>query len=173
MNFGYYRFEPIGAIVNCFTIWLLTLYLVIEAYSRIMHPPKYFEQTIMLITATFGVLANLSMAAVIHGPGIFVLMCKYPFMSKERKDETNLIHDNENLNIRAVMAHINGDLVYSVGVLLAAIAININPNWKILDPLLTILFSFVVLHITVPVFKDTLASIFEAGPSASLFDKVH
>ena len=172
MNFGYYRFEPVGAIVNCFTIWLLTLYLVIEAYSRIMHPPKYFEENIMLITAAFGVLANLSMAAVIHGPSIIGVMIRYPCMSKEEKDSMTMVHENENLNIRAVMAHINGDLVYSVGVLLAAIAININPNWKILDPLLTILFSFVVLHITVPVFKDTLASIFEANPSEEKYDTV-
>ena len=165
MNFGYFRSEPIGAILNCFTIWLLTLYLVVESYHRIRVPPTYFEETIMLYTATFGVLANISMAAVIHGPGIILVMVKYPFMSKEEKDNMHIKEGNENLNIRTVMAHINGDLVYSVGVLLGAIAININTDWKILDPLLTILFSFVVLHITVPVFKDTIWSILEANPS--------
>ena len=165
MNFGYFRFEPVGAIVNCFTIWALTIYLVNESVHRIITPPEYFEESIMLYTATFGVLANISMAAVIHGPSIICVMIKYPFMSKEAKDNLHVKDGNENLNIRTVMAHINGDLVYSVGVLIGAIAININQDWKILDPLLTILFSFVVLHITVPVFKDTIWSIFEANPS--------
>ena len=172
MNFGYFRFEPLGAIVNCFTIWLLTLYLVVESYHRILHPPAYFQEKIMLFTATFGVLANISMAAVIHGPSIICVMLKYPFMSQEQKDNMHIKEGKENLNIRTVMAHINGDLVYSVGVLLGAIAININSDWKILDPLLTILFSFVVLHITVPVFKDTIWSILEANPSEEIHDKL-
>jgi len=172
MNFGYFRFEPIGAILNCFTIWALTIYLVVESYERIRHPPKHFEPFIMLITATFGVIANVSMAAVIHGPGIIMTMLKYPFMSAEEKDNMHIKEGKENLNIRTVMAHINGDLVYSVGVLLGAIAININQDWKILDPLLTILFSFVVLHITVPVFTDSMSAVMEASPSEEEYNEI-
>ena len=172
MNFGYYRFEPIGAILNCFTIWALTIYLVIESYNRILTPPKYFQEGVMLFTAAFGVAANMAMAAVIHGPGIIVTMFRYPFMSTEEKDNLMIQEGNENLNIRTVMAHINGDLVYSVGVLIGAILININTDWKILDPLLTILFSFVVLHITVPVFKDSMSFIFEANSDEEKHDTI-
>lgn len=169
-NFGFYRFEPIGALLNCFTIWGLTIYLLFEAVSRIITPPTYFEPGIMLFTATFGVLANMAMAAIINGPQIIITIFKYPFMSKEEKDNMMMEHEGENLNIRTVMAHINGDLAYSVGVLLAAIGININNNWLILDPLLTILFSYVVLHITVPIFRDSTKAIFEGNPSDEKYD---
>lgn len=169
-NFGMARSEPFGALLNCFTIWGLTIYLLFEAVSRILTPPKYFEPGIMLFTATFGVLANMAMAAIINGPGILITMVKFPFMSKEEKDNLMVEHEGENLNIRTVMAHINGDLAYSVGVLLAAIGININNEWLILDPLLTILFSYVVLHITLPIFRDSTKAIMEANPDEDKYD---
>ena len=104
--------------------------------------------------------------------GIIMTMLKYPFMSAEEKDNMHIKEGKENLNIRTVMAHINGDLVYSVGVLLGAIAININQDWKILVPLLTVLFSFVVLHITVPVFTDSMSAVMEASPSEEEYNEI-
>lgn len=54
--------------------------------------------------------------------------------------------------------------MYSIGVFIAAVTINMNPNWQWIDSGCTILFSFVVLHITVPVFKDSIKVIMEAVP---------
>lgn len=108
---------------------------------RIFHPSERFEPKIMLWTSTFGVIANLVMAVMIYGTKILVYLVKYPCLSEREKEQQLETKDSDNLNIRAVMAHIMGklqfsknsyplgDLVYSVGVLIAAIAININPNW--------------------------------------------
>jgi cation diffusion facilitator family transporter len=126
----------------------------------------------MLFTATFGVLANMAMAAVVFGPSIIGTMFRYPFMSAQEKDNLMIQEGNENLNIRTVMAHINGDLIYSIGVLIGAIAINMSDSLLILDPLLTILFSFVVLHITIPVFRDSMTYLFEANPDVEVTDKI-
>ena len=41
-SFGYKRAEAIGSMINAILIWVLTIYLVIEAGKRILHPPKYF-----------------------------------------------------------------------------------------------------------------------------------
>ena len=44
------------------------------------------------------------------------------------------------LNLRAAYIHVLGDLVQSVGVLLAGIAIWVKPEWQLLDPISTLFF---------------------------------
>jgi zinc transporter 2 len=52
----------------------------------------------------------------------------------------------------------------SVGVIIAAIVIYINPNFTIADPICTFLFSIIVCFTTVPVFKDCIRVIMEGTP---------
>ena len=56
-------------------------------------------------------------------------------MSKKQKKE------DDNLNMRAAIIHIIGDMVQSIGVISAAIIIKVKPEWKIADPICTYLFS--------------------------------
>lgn len=102
------RAESVGALINCFTIWGLTVYLLIEAIKRLIHPSKHFNPRVMLITSTFGVFANVMMAVAVHGWSILSYMVKYPCLSEEEKSSITFVEDGENLNIRAVMAHIMG-----------------------------------------------------------------
>lgn len=62
------------------------------------------------------------------------------------------------------MVHIQGDLVFAVGVWIAAVIITINPDWKFVDPLCTFLFSIIVLKITIPIVKDSSKILMEAIP---------
>jgi len=62
----------------------------------------------MLITASFGVLANILMAVAIYGCQIIRYMCTYAFMTGDEKNQIKLSDGSENLNLRAVMAHIQG-----------------------------------------------------------------
>jgi len=64
------------------------------------------------------------------------------------------VDEKENINIRAAFVHAIGDLLQSVGVIIAAIVILIKPEWKIVDPICTFIFSFLTLATTTPVFKD-------------------
>ena len=152
-----------GVILNCLIIWVLTGHLCLEAYSRIVSPKQTVDKDLMLFTSVFAVFANLTLAGVVFGPKIFLAMVRYPFMTPAERDSISFKEGEEDLNIRAVMAHINGDLVYSVGVLIAALVIQYKRDWEVLDPLLTILFSFVVIKITFPVAKESLLAISEAN----------
>ena len=107
-----------------------------------------------------------------HGCSTLILFFKYPFLSKDNKAVVDQRECSDNLNIRAVMAHIQGDLIYSIGVLFGAIVIYFIPDWKIIDPLLTILFSFVVLNITIPVFRDSIKALVEACPCTDMHDSI-
>ena len=72
--------------------------------------------------------------------------------------------DDENLNVRAAIVHMVGDMVQSVGVIIAAIIIYIKPDWTIADPICTFLFSILVMFTTVPIFKDCVHFLMETAP---------
>jgi len=69
------------------------------------------------------------------------------------------------MNVRAAIVHAIGDLLQSIGVIIAAIVISIWPNAKIVDPICTYLFSVLVMFTTVPVFRDCISVLMEQQPS--------
>lgn len=70
----------------------------------------------------------------------------------------------ENVNMRAATIHIIGDLIQSIGVLIAAICIYFYPTWNVLDPICTILFSIIVFFTTISVSKDCIGVLMEGVP---------
>jgi len=52
----------------------------------------------------------------------------------------------------------------SVGVIIAAVVINIKPTWTLADPLCTYLFSVIIACTSIPVFSDCMKVIMEASP---------
>eukprot|EP00124_Ichthyophonus_hoferi_P001210 Ihof_evm3s58 gene=Ihof_evmTU3s58 len=69
-----------------------------------------------------------------------------------------------NVNVRAAFIHVIGDMVQSVGVIIAAIIIWIRPDLTIVDPICTFLFSVLVLFTTFTLLKDTLNVLMEGTP---------
>lgn len=62
----------------------------------------------------------------------------------------------ENINVRAAFIHVVSDFVQSCGVFIAAVVIYFKPEWSIVDPLCTFLFSVLVLVTTLHIMKDAL-----------------
>jgi zinc transporter 2 len=69
-----------------------------------------------------------------------------------------------NINVRAALIHVIGDLIQSIGVLVAAIIIHVKPEYAIVDPICTFLFSFLVLCTTINVLRDVILVIMEGVP---------
>ena len=72
--------------------------------------------------------------------------------------------EEENINIRAAVVHVVGDMLQSIGVIIASIIIKYNPSASIADPICTYLFSILVIVTTIPVFKDCLRVLMESSP---------
>ena len=70
----------------------------------------------------------------------------------------------ENMNVRAAIIHMIGDIVQSVGGMAAAIIIYVKPTWTIADPICTFLFSVLVLMTTIPIFIDVMGILMETTP---------
>lgn len=65
-------------------------------------------------------------------------------------------HDTKNINVRAALIHVLGDLLQSIGVFCAALIIYFNPTWKLADPICTFIFSIIVLWTTITILKDAV-----------------
>ena len=81
------------------------------------------------------------------------------------EDDSDDEGDRENMNVRAAIVHMIGDMVQSIGVITAAIIIYVKPEWKIADPICTFLFSILVMFTTVPIFIDCMRILMESAPS--------
>jgi cation diffusion facilitator family transporter len=66
--------------------------------------------------------------------------------------------------VSAAIIHIIGDIVQSVGVVIAAIIIYINQNYHIADPICTFIFSVIVFFTTINITKKCINILMEACP---------
>ncbi|KAH8375718.1 hypothetical protein KR093_002690, partial [Drosophila rubida] len=70
-----------------------------------------------------------------------------------------------NMNVRAAFIHVIGDVIQSVGVFVAAGVIYFWPEYAIVDPICTFVFSIIVLFTTFTIMKDALLVLMEGTPN--------
>ena len=145
-TFGFYRLEILAALINGIVLVLISIYILYEAYQRMVHPQPV-QGKLMLIVAVVGLVANII--------GAF-------FLSK---------HSHANLNIRGAYLHIVGDALSSVGVVIGGIVI-IYTGWYLIDPLLSILISLVIIYGSWSLVKESVNILLESVPSHISIDTV-
>jgi zinc transporter 2 len=79
---------------------------------------------------------------------------------------------HQNINVTSAYLHVLGDLLMSVGVIIAAVIIYFKPEWTIADPICTYVFSVIITFTSVPVFKDCILVLMEATPSEVDIEKL-
>ena len=85
--------------------------------------------------------------------------------SSENSTFSNINEEvSQDFNLTSTIAHLQADLVYSIGVFIAAVIINIFPNLRFFDSICTILFSYVVYDLTVPIFYEATRILLEGIP---------
>uniref|UniRef100_A0A1I8I1N3 Zinc transporter 2 n=1 Tax=Macrostomum lignano TaxID=282301 RepID=A0A1I8I1N3_9PLAT len=179
MSFGWYRAEVIGALVSVLMIWIVTAVLVYMAVHRVVQKDFEVEGEAMLITAGVGVAFNMLMALLLHqghghSHGLQRQNCQADGPAAEHGEHDHHHehigssfghnHAHNNMNVRAAFIHVIGDLLQSIGVLVAALIIYYRPDYKLADPICTFVFSLLVLGTTVSILKDTVRVLLEATP---------
>ncbi|XP_018912388.1 proton-coupled zinc antiporter SLC30A2 isoform X2 [Bemisia tabaci] len=170
MPFGWYRAEVIGALTSVLMIWIVTGILVYMAVERIIKKDFEIDAKIMLITSAVGVLVNIIMAFSLHQHG-HSHGGKTHTSTGDSEEESHHSH-RDNINVRAAFIHVIGDFIQSFGVLLAALVIYFKPEWSLVDPICTFLFSVLVLITTFAIIRDTLVVLMEGIPSGVNFADV-
>lgn len=139
-TYGYKRFEILASVFNGVTLVLIAIFIFYQAFQRFQNPPEV-ASTGMLIIAAIGLLVNIVVAWMLHGG-----------------DTKN------NLNVRAAFLHVLGDLLGSIGAIVAALFIMFF-GWGWADPLASVIVAILVLISGWKVTKDAVHVLMEGTPA--------
>lgn len=137
-TFGYARFEVIAGLVNALTLFGIVVWIVYEAIKRLQEPHPVMAGS-MFIVAIIGMLVNL-----------FVLW----YLTRG---------DSDHVNVKGAVLHVMGDLLGSVGAIVAAVVIWFT-GWTPIDPILSVFVSLLILRSAWSLLKNTLHILLEGAP---------
>ncbi|XP_027855770.1 zinc transporter 2-like [Xiphophorus couchianus] len=162
MTFGWHRAEILGMFLSIVSVWAVTAVLVFSAVQRIAEGEYDIDGQIMLVTSACAVVVNVLMVLILHQSGAsHGHNHKVPVAQRDKRTRGR---HHGSASVKAAFVHVLGDLLQSVGVLLAASIIHFWPEYKVADPLCTFLFSVVVVGTTLPVSKDVFRILMEGAP---------
>ncbi|MFD2681096.1 cation diffusion facilitator family transporter [Bacillus seohaeanensis] len=138
-TYGYKRFEILAAFLNGLTLLLISLYIFWEAYNRFLEPPSVSAN--MMFIAIIGLVVNIIVA--------WMLM----------KGDTE-----HNLNVRSAFLHVIGDMLGSVGAIIAGVFIYFF-DWTLADSLASVIVSVLILISGWRVTKDAFHILMEGTPA--------
>ncbi|MDR2901663.1 MAG: cation diffusion facilitator family transporter [Lactobacillales bacterium] len=137
-TYGYMRLEVLAGFVNAVTLIVLVGFIFYEAILRFFHPVEIMAPP-MFIVAVAGLCINI---------GVFYIL------SRGEKDH---------VNIRGAMLHVLGDLLGSIGVIIAAAVIYFT-GWKYIDPIISVVVSLFILNAVWRLLKKSLNILMESVP---------
>jgi len=137
-SYGYHRLQIVAALVNGIAFIAVVIWIVVEAVSRLLAPQPVLGG-VMLVIAIGGLAINLLAFAVLHGGR------------------------QTDLNLRAALVHVLGDLLGSVAAISAAVVILLT-GWFPIDPLLSVLVALLILRSAVYVVRHSVHILLEGAP---------
>jgi cobalt-zinc-cadmium efflux system protein len=139
MTYGFHRVGILVAVVNAVTVAVVAILIFIDAGRRLQETP-HIHGNLLLAMAIAGGLVNLIVAGVLHS-------------------ETQ-----NNLNMRSAFLHVVGDLLGSVAVLVAAIAILVgNAVW--VDAAVSVFIGVIILIGAARILREAIVIFLEATPA--------
>lgn len=147
-TFGYKRFEVLAALFNGITLLIISGIIIIEAIRRFFDPIKV-QSIEMFVISVIGLIVNIIVAIIMFKSG----------------------DTSHNLNMRGAFIHVLGDLLGSLGAIIASILIYVF-NFTIADPIASILVSIIILKSAIGISRSSLNILMEGTPSDVYLDKI-
>ncbi|MDQ2988417.1 MAG: cation diffusion facilitator family transporter [Pseudomonadota bacterium] len=136
-SFGFGRAEALAAFVNSLAMLALVCWIVFEAVRRFASPQPV-QGAVVFGVASVGIVINLLVAWV-------------------------LSRDHQNMNTRAAMVNVMGDLLGSIAAVVAGAVIYFT-RWVRIDPLLSVFVSLLILKSTVGVLRESYHFLMKGVP---------
>ncbi len=136
-TFGYHRVGILAALLNAVTLIIIAAAISWEAFQRFQHPEPV-QPLIMFLSASIGIVVNLFIGFGLQKEG-------------------------HNLNVRAATLHVFGDVIASVGVIVAGIIILLT-GWTLVDPLLSVGIAVLIALGAWSILRETTDILLEAVP---------
>lgn len=136
-SYGFGRAEFIAALVNSLGLLVLVAWLAVSAVQRLQDPQPVAGEAV-IVTAALGMLINILVA-------------------------WTLSRGEKNINTRAALLHVVGDLLGSVAALIAGVVITFT-GWTPIDPLLSLVIGALILTSSLRLLREALHGLMEGVP---------
>ena len=138
-TYGYHRAGILAALVNSTTLVVIALGIFIEAYHRFVNPPEV-QADVLIGVGLVAVIINVITALLVR---------------------QGAEHD---LNIRSAFLHLMGDVLSTVGAVVAGVIIRYT-NWNWLDPMVSVLIGILILWSAWIVIREAIDILMESTPT--------
>lgn len=146
-SFGHGRVEVLAAFLNGLVMLVVVGWIFFEAFERLENPAQVNGGSVMIV-AVIGLVINVAVA-------------------------WSLSRDRKNVNTRAALVHVMGDLLGSVAAIAAgALIYFFGDSFAIADPILSFVVGALVLHSTYEVLRDSSVVLLDAVPEGVKFSDV-
>lgn len=145
-SYGYDRFSVIAAFVNGLSLFLIAAWIFWEAIKRFREPVEILGG-LMFWVAVAGLAVNI-----------------FAFWLLTRGEGANL-------NVRAAALHVLGDLLGSVGAIVASIVIMLT-GWMLIDPILSVFVTLLILRAAYRVVMESGSILLESAPEGLKADDI-
>ena len=137
-TYGYHRTGILAALANAITLILIVIAIAYEAFQRFQHP-ETVTPWLMFVSAAVGILVNLYIGFSLRAEG------------------------GDNVNIRAAMLHVFGDVGASVGVIVGGLVILLT-GWYPADPLISLFIAALIAWGAWRILRESIDILMESAP---------
>ncbi|MCO5131586.1 MAG: cation diffusion facilitator family transporter [Xanthobacteraceae bacterium] len=137
-TFGYLRLEVVAGLINAIALFAIVGWIAYEAWGRFRQPHDVLAGP-MLAVAIAGLLINVLVLWILTRG------------------------DGEHVNIKGAALHVMGDLLGSVGAIVAAVVISFT-GWMPIDPILSVVVSLLILRSAWTLAAKSLHILLEGAP---------
>jgi cobalt-zinc-cadmium efflux system protein len=145
-SYGFDRLQVLVAFSSGLSMFVIAGFILYEAAHRIADPVPILGGT-MLAVAVAGLIVNIVVFAALHGA------------------------DRDNLNVRAATVHVLGDLLGSLGAIVAAVVI-IMTGWLAADPIISVVVALLILRSAWKVVRDSGHILIEGAPTGFTSEEI-
>lgn len=164
-SYGWHRAEVLAALVNGVSLLVIAIGIWVEAFKRWQNPVE-IRSTEMMIIAVIGLAVNVVVAFILGGHD------HEHEHHHEHPENENHPEKQRNLNVQSAFLHVLGDLISSVGVIVAAVLIRItSAQW--IDALVSVLIGAIILVSAYRVTRKSLHILIEGVPEGMSVKKIN
>jgi cobalt-zinc-cadmium efflux system protein len=137
-SFGYLRWEILAALVNGTALLMVSVWILLEAILRVRNPEP-IEGSLMFAIAVAGLIVNVASARILHSAS------------------------RESINVRGAYLHVLGDLLASIGTVVAAVLIRFT-GWLPADPIASFLTTALIIRGAWTLVRESVDVLLESAP---------
>ncbi len=137
-SYGYHRVSILAALINSATLIVIVIAIAYEAVRRLANPVPV-HGGIVIVTALIGIALNAFVAFGLRG-------------------------EHKSVNLRAALLHVVGDMMASVGVVVAGVVILLT-GWLYADPIISLGIAVLIAVGAWRIVRETVNLLMEGTPA--------